>query len=528
MYDARLATQIIGALILNPDLLSDTDKYILTIDDFEDRLHRIIFSSIYNLYHDGMNKIDALGIIDYLKNYPELDSFFKDKKGVDFLVTCTEITELKNFSFYYRKLKKISLLRNLKSSGYDVSHFYVDELVDIGLRETIEERFERSEIPDIIAHYTGSLHEIESKFINKKNFSLSKASDSLKELKEKLKIAPEMGYNLNGEILTTVAKGGRRAKFYLNSAGTGAGKSRTAMGHACRLAYPFYYDTQKGRWIEVGANQKVLFISTELDADEVRTVLMAYLSGVDEDHILTGKYIGDEERRVDEAISIMEHFEENFIIYHLPDPNINQLNTNVRRLVIHHHIDALFYDYIHSSAQLISEFSGAKIREDVALLMMSTALKNLANEMQIFVWSSTQLNGSTEDLEFGGPHSIRGSRAIADKTDFAMIMRATTPEVLNSIKHLLSNGYRKPNAYSDIYKNRRSKYVNVRLWSFLDLSTGRIEDLFLTDPYGTVIEVERIFPKADNNGIKIEDIILTKETGKLKKIEEPKPFRITL
>jgi hypothetical protein len=73
---------------------------------------------------------------------------------------------------------------------------------------------------------------------------------------------------LNGEMLTTMAKGARRAKYYLNSAGTGAGKSRTAMGHACRLAYPFFFDIQKGRWIETGASQKVLFISTELDADE--------------------------------------------------------------------------------------------------------------------------------------------------------------------------------------------------------------------------------------------------------------------
>lgn len=527
MYDARLATQVIGAIFLEPTILSDTDKYLITTDDFQDRLHRITFSIIYNLYHSGMLNLDITAVLQYLKDYPELELFFNERKGMDFLNSATEITDIRNFDFYYKKLKKLSLLRNLKQAGYDTSYFYNEALMDIGLREQMEERFEKSDIASIIAHYSGKLYEVESKFINKKNFSLAKASDDLRKLKEDLKIAPEMGYNLNGEILTTVARGARRAKFYLNSAGTGAGKSRTAMGHACRLAYPFYYDLQKGRWIETGANQKVLFISTELDANEVRTVLMAYLSGVNEEHILNGNYTADQEKRVDEAIRIMEHYSDNFIIYHLPDPNINQLNTNVRRLVIQHQIDALFYDYIHSSAQLISEFAGARIREDVALLMMSTALKNLANEMQIFVWSGTQLNGMTEDLEFGGPHSIRGSRAIADKADFGMIMRAATPEVLASIKHLLSNGFAKPNAYSDIYKNRRSRYVMVRMWSQLDLGTGRIEDLFLTDPYGNLLEIDLIFPKADNGDIRIEDILRTIEK-KEEVATSPMKIKITL
>ena len=30
-------------------------------------------------------------------------------------------------------------------------------------------------------------------------------------------------------------------------------------------------------------------------------------------------------------------------------------------------------------------------------------------------------------------------------------------------------------------KNRRGKYVNIRIWSYVDLGTCRMEDLFITD-----------------------------------------------
>ena len=45
----------------------------------------------------------------------------------------------------------------------------------------------------------------------------------------------------------------------------------------------------------------VLFISTEQTKDEIQTMMLAFLSNVNEDHILNGKYVGDELARVREA-----------------------------------------------------------------------------------------------------------------------------------------------------------------------------------------------------------------------------------
>jgi hypothetical protein len=39
----------------------------------------------------------------------------------------------------------------------------------------------------------------------------------------------------------------------------------------------------------------------------------------------------------------------------------------------------------------------------------------------------------------------------------------------------------KPNQVTDVYKVRRGKYTNVRIWSYVDLGTCRKVDLFVTN-----------------------------------------------
>ena len=50
-----------------------------------------------------------------------------------------------------------------------------------------------------------------------------------------------------------------------------------------------------------------------------------------------------------------------------------------------------------------------------------------------------------------------------------------------------------PNQVSDVYKVRRGKYVDVRVWHCVDLGTCRADDLFITD--GNLSEVNGFIPK---------------------------------
>ena len=83
----------------------------------------------------------------------------------------------------------------------------------------------------------------------------------------------------------------------------------------------------------------------------------------------------------------------------------------------------MFYDYIFSSPSLLNEFRDLRIREDVALNLLSTALKDLAVELKIFVMSATQTNAkSDEDKSIKNESVIRGARSIIDKCDIACVV----------------------------------------------------------------------------------------------------------
>jgi hypothetical protein len=78
----------------------------------------------------------------------------------------------------------------------------------------------------------------------------------------KLKEHPEVGVPLYGTYINTITRGARLKKFYLRSAPTGVGKSRTMIADACYIGCNRIYDESFG-WIKNGSAQPTLYITTE-------------------------------------------------------------------------------------------------------------------------------------------------------------------------------------------------------------------------------------------------------------------------
>ena len=132
----------------------------------------------------------------------------------------------------------------------------------------------------------------------------------------------------------------------------------------------------------------------------------------------------------------------------------------------------------------------------VVLMLLSNQLKQLAKDYNLFIMSATQVNANAmaEDGEFKNETSIRASKAIVDKADVAMVMTRVNDKIWNSLMPQLKIGVRenlidpkiiedsnyKPTHIIDIYKMRRGRYKNVRIWISLHLGTGRRKDLFIT------------------------------------------------
>lgn len=74
------------------------------------------------------------------------------------------------------------------------------------------------------------------------------------------------------------------------------------------------------------------------------------------------------------------------------------------------------------------------------------------------------------------------SRAIVDLVDFACIMSRPSVEELNAVSGFKQSFGYAPNLVTDVFKNRRGRWVMIRIWSYWDAGTCRKYDLFVTTP----------------------------------------------
>ena len=62
MVDKSVNQQVLGGIMLNPQYLSEIDKYNLSIVDFSSKLERYICYAIYGLYFKGESNSTPIDI----------------------------------------------------------------------------------------------------------------------------------------------------------------------------------------------------------------------------------------------------------------------------------------------------------------------------------------------------------------------------------------------------------------------------------------------------------------------------------
>lgn len=492
LSDKNAMMQIIGCLLKNPMILIDT-KYILTKNDFDLPLAKNIFHAISNLFQQY--KVENISIVDIDNYFQKTEAGydnFKKQNGLQYLNDCLEISNLSSFDFYYDRLKKMSALRALKNDGFDISKIYNENEFDLVKEQKQQEKLDRMTVQDIFDTYTKSISDLQYNYVCKDDSEEGPIASGVDKLFEELQQNPEIGIPLQGDIYNTIVRGARLKKFYLISGASGTGKTRQMVGHACTIAFPERYDTKTNRWIVTGKGNKILFFATEMDKEETQTMILAHISGINEDKILNNYYETPEEKqRIYDAIKIMDYYKDNFIFVRIGDPSIGQIKALIKKEVLKYNIKYVFYDYIFSSPGLLMEYKDLNLREDVVLTMLSTALKDLANELNVFIMSGTQLNGNWQDGKLPrNQNLLRGSKGIVDKIDVGGISLPVTQDEHNLIDPVARKLNKDlPTQVQDLYKIRRGKYNRVRLWSKVDLGTCRTEDLFLTDQNGNEIPI---------------------------------------
>lgn len=493
--DVPAIVQVIGCVFKSPQLLDYTDKYVVTDEDFPDEFHKIVFGSIFKLHELGAERITLNSIADFLSSRPKSEALFIKQKGEEWINKASENAEPAQFDYYYNRLKKMTLLRAMDNHGIDVSGIYdPDNITDLKKRQQQEDFLDNTSLEGIATIIQDKLDEIKASYVDGSWGEAYQAADGIIDLLDDLEQSPEVGVPLYGPLINTVTRGARLKKFYLRSAPTGVGKSRTMIADACNIGCNRIYDDAFG-WIKNGTSEPVLYITTEQELGEIQTMMLAFLSDVNEEHILNGKYEGDERDRVREAANILK--DSPIYVEVVPDFSLQDIENKIKKNIRDHDVKYVCFDYIHTSLKILEEITrrsgGVKLREDTILFMLSIRLKDLCNKYSIFIMSSTQLNGDYQTSETPDQNLLRGAKAIADKIDVGMIMLPVKEDDIENLDRILVNtGFKKPNLKISVYKNRRGRYKGVFLWCDADLGTCRVKPIFATGYNYELIQINNL------------------------------------
>lgn len=489
--------QILGSLMKHPQFLSEIDKYSLSMTDFSTKFEKYIFTAIQGLWRNGAPKITAFDIESYMEANEGAKKLFEQQNGLEYLQDIEEFSNVENFPYYYAKLKKLNLLRDLKKQNFPVSEFYQEDLTAPDAAE-INQRFEDLTVADIITAVKKRLLVLESDYAGTEEVQEWDISGDIDDIVDSFGEDGSVGLPIQGSIFNRVIDGAQRSCLTIRSGASGTGKTRNAVADACLLAFPLRYNGATAQWEQVGSNQKVLFIITEQTDKQIKKMILAYLTDINESKFKYGRFTEEERKVIEQGKQVMKEFASNFILVRIPNPTIDLVKTKVREKVLLHDIGYVFYDYIFIGPALLNEFRGFGVRNDEVLLMMATALKDLAVELDVCVFTSTQVNANADNnTNIRNEASLAGGRSTINKADNGAIMARPTKEELETLEPIIAT-YGKPNLVTDIFKVRSGEWTQVRIWSIMDLGTMKREDLFITD---SRLEVIKDFYNGDEYNI---------------------------
>ena len=490
LYPTRSVYSVIGNICVNPQALKNPEVFLDKVDFFQE-LHQIIFSAINNIVYSGtgVTSITEVDIDNYLAPHANLYKIWEEQNGIDYVRQSIAHSNLDTFKYNYDLLKKYSLLRDYLFNGIDISEIFDYDGIDLKKHADGIKKIENMSLESLVEHFNLKMTKLRNKWNISQNSRRFKAGDNLSTLLDELDMEPEFGYPFANGFYNAIFRGMRAGKFMLRSASTGGGKTRQSMADMCHISCAEFYDTIAKKWIASNDVKPTLFISTELEQRELQTLMLAFITGIDENIIKMGKFDPATRAILERGIKVLE--EAPIYAVYVDDFSISDIEGIIEEHIIEQEVEYVAFDYIQLTAKLarsMTDSFGFALREDQILVQFSAAMKLLANKYQVYIISSTQLNRNNKDYENRDTQSLRGGSATADKVDHGIMSFRATAKDHEALKHLLeTNLVRKPNFSHWIYKNRSGR-TGLIIWTDMQLGTMRETPLFVTDTDFNLVE----------------------------------------
>lgn len=500
---------VIGAVCVKPSL--SIGGNFLKKEDVETSFHKVVVVAINSIIQNNtdLKRIEPLDIDNYLKNYPKYYAIWSKYNGIELISDAISVGKPSMYAHDLAVIRKYSLLRSLINQGIDIKDLYDYDSPDISVQTDGANKIESMDTKDIIDHYTTKLIDIRNS-INDADDSIIKfdIKDDIDTLLDRLAENPAMGYPFKNGFYNTLFKGAREGKFLLRSGDSGTGKTRQAISDMCNIACEEMYVQGHG-FQSAGVKLPTLFVSTELNKDELQTIVLACVSGVSTGDIELGNYDIQTLKRLRKAIEIIKESEMKFV--YVDDFSLADVETVIKEHVIKYNTNYVFFDYIQNVSKLsrsVQDAYGLGLREDQVLLNLGKKLKDLAEELNIFIESSTQVNGKSKEDDANVSRTsnvIRGGRALVDKVDYGLVTFKPTDKDLKKLKPIIDGGYGTPNFSHWVYKNRAG-LSEVIIWTKMNLGNMREIPLFVTDyNYNLLEDVTETKIVAENNS---EEVVI--------------------
>lgn len=490
--DDRAVFNLLGSLCNDTELLKD-DKVLLRTDDFMKKLHKIVFGAInnitYNVSGDKVTSISPVDIDNYLSAYPTQYKVWNDNNGFEYLQEIVEHSNAETFFQSYDRIKKMAILREYQTIGFDVSDIYEWDSDDFLAREKSLQEIDKMKMKDIFEYFTLKNLRLKDSYDIETDIKQFRAGSGITELLDKAREGSNMGYPTGMGFENSAFGGMKRGKFVIRSAATGGMKTSIAIADMIKVSVPKMYID--GEWKYNGVSIPSLFISTELEKEDLDFLALSHITGINRKKITEGHFNMKERELLEEAGRILK--ESPFYLVHMPDFSVSDIEEIIERHVLDHGVGYVAFDYMHSSSPKLmrttGELFGQKTNIAETLLYLATRLKAIAEKYDIFLESSTQLNKNRKEDDKKDADAIYGSSAIATKVDVGMLLFRVKDKEREKIADLIEdNGFGKEvNFARYIYKNR-SGQPDVILWSHMDMSTIRETPILATDYDYNIIE----------------------------------------
>lgn len=386
-YDERAERSVLGAMLLNPDVVVDiVDR--LRAEDFYYPAHQLIFSAVVDLYADG-SEIDVLIVAGRLDRFNQLERV----GGAPYLHTLiSEVPTAANAMYYAQIVEEKSILRQLVNAGTHVAQL----------------GYEGEEGMEIEALVDMAQQEVFGIAKNDRGQDYRSLSDLLKPTIDEL-TQIEAGGALDQGVptgfidLDSLTNGLHAGQMVIIAARPGVGKSTLALDFM--------------RSCSIHNNKVSVIFSLEMSASEITMRLLSAETEIK----LAAMRSGQMEERDWEKLTHRLTEIQNAPLFIDDSPNLTmmEIRSKARAIKRQHGLDLVVLDYL----QLMS--SGKKVESrQQEVSEFSRHLKLLAKELEVPVVAISQLNRGPEARTDKKPQlaDLRESGSLEQDADMVFLL----------------------------------------------------------------------------------------------------------